>query len=84
MSFAQLTGRESLVILKTVYPHSPATVPSNIKYEAISSSAEIDKDTGLISDKLVILIGYKFSKSCLETFRLVSYEDYATSIVTHL
>jgi len=38
MSFTQLTGRESLVILKTVYPHSKATAPFNIKYEAISST----------------------------------------------
>jgi hypothetical protein len=52
----------------------------NIKYEAISFS-QVDKDVGLISDQLVRLIGYKSSKYYPEAFRLISYEDYATSIV---
>jgi len=52
----------------------------NIKYEAISSS-EVDKTAGIISDQLVILTGYKSSKSYPEEFRLVVYEYYATSVV---
>ena len=52
----------------------------NIKYEAISSS-EVDKTAGIISDQLVRLTGYKSSKSYPEEFRLVVYEDYATSVV---
>jgi hypothetical protein len=52
----------------------------NIRYEAISSS-EVDKTAGIISDQLVILTGYKSSKYYPEEFRLVVYEDYATSVV---
>jgi len=52
----------------------------NIKYEAISSS-EVDNTAGIISDQLVRLTGYKSSKSYPEEFRLVVYEDYATSVV---
>jgi hypothetical protein len=52
----------------------------NIQYEVISS-ADVDKDAGLISDQLVKLTGIKSSKSYPEAFRLVIYEDYATDIV---
>jgi len=52
----------------------------NIKYQAISSS-EVDKTAGIISDQLVRLTGYKSSKYYPEEFRLVVYEDYATSVV---
>ena len=52
----------------------------NIKYEAISSS-EVDKTAGIISDQLGRLTGYKSLKSYPEEFRLVVYEDYATSVV---
>jgi hypothetical protein len=52
----------------------------NIRYKAISSS-EVDKTSGIISDQLVRLTGYKSSKSYPEEFRLVVYEDYATSVV---
>ena len=52
----------------------------NLKYEVISS-AEVDKEAGLISDQVVKLTGYKSSKSYPEEFRLVIYEDYATDTV---
>jgi hypothetical protein len=52
----------------------------NIKYQAISSS-EVDKTAGIICDQLVRLTGYKSSKYYPEEFRLVVYEDYATSVV---
>jgi hypothetical protein len=52
----------------------------NIKYQAISSS-EVDKTAGIISDQLVSLTGQKSSKFYPEEFRLVVYEDYATSVV---
>jgi IS4 transposase len=51
-----------------------------MKYEVISS-AQIDKNAGLISDQLVVLTGYKSSKSYPEAFRMVIYEDYATGTV---
>jgi hypothetical protein len=50
----------------------------NLRCEVISS-AEVDKDTGLISDQIVKLTGYKSSKSYPDEFRLVIYEDYATN-----
>ena len=52
----------------------------NIKFHPISSS-EVDNTAGIISDQLVRLTGYKSSKSYPEEFRLVVYEDYATSVV---
>ncbi len=52
----------------------------NMQYEVISS-ADVDQETGLISDQLVKLTGYKSSKSYPEAFRLVIYEDYSTGIV---
>jgi len=45
------------------------------------SSSEVDKTAGIISDQLVRLTGYKSSKYYPEEFRLVVYEDYATSVV---
>ena len=47
----------------------------------VISSAEVDKEAGLISDQVVRLTGYKSSKSYPEEFRLVIYEDYATGTV---
>ncbi len=47
----------------------------------VISSAEVDKEAGLISDQMVRLTGYKSSKSYPEEFRLVIYEDYATDTV---
>lgn len=52
----------------------------NLKCEVISS-AEVDKDAGLISDQMVKLTGYKSAKSYPEKFRIVIYEDYATNTV---
>jgi len=52
----------------------------NLRYDVISS-AEVDKDAGLISDQMVRLTGYKSFKSYPEEFRLVIYEDYATGTV---
>lgn len=52
----------------------------NLQYDIISST-EVDKEAGLISDQLVKLTGYKSSKLYPEEFRLVVYEDYATSTV---
>lgn len=52
----------------------------NLRCEVISSS-EVDKDTGLISDQIVKLTGYKSSKSYPDEFRLVIYEDYAKNTV---
>lgn len=52
----------------------------NIKYQTVSSSP-VDKITGVISDQLVRLTGYKSSKSYPDVFRLVVYEDFATNIV---
>lgn len=47
----------------------------------VISSAEVDKEAGLISDQVVKLTGYKSSKSYPVEFRLVIYEDYATDTV---
>jgi len=52
----------------------------NLRCEVISSK-EVDKETGLISDQIVTLTGYKSSKSYPEKFRLVIYEDYTTGTV---
>ena len=52
----------------------------NLRCEIISE-AEVDKETGLISDKIVRLTTYKSAKSYPEELRLVDYEDYATNTV---
>lgn len=52
----------------------------NMTYEVISS-AEADKSAGMISDEMVSLTGHESSKSYPEPFRMVTYEDFATSIV---
>jgi len=51
----------------------------NLKYKTVSSSP-VDNATGVISDQLVRLTGYKSSRSYPEVFRLVVYEDYATNV----
>ncbi len=51
----------------------------NLKYQTVSSSP-VDNTTGVISDQLVRLTGYKSSISYPEVFRLVVYEDYATNV----
>lgn len=52
----------------------------NIQYDVITSSP-VDKTTGIISDQLVRLTGYKSSRSYPEAFRLIVYEDFATNVV---
>jgi hypothetical protein len=52
----------------------------NIKYKIIKS-AHVDKITGIITDDLIRLTGYKSSKHYPETLRMVVYEDYQTNIV---
>jgi len=52
----------------------------NLRCEVISE-AEVDKEAGLISDKIVRLTTYKSSKSYPEEIRLVVYEDYANNTV---
>jgi hypothetical protein len=52
----------------------------NLKYQTVSSSP-VDNTSGVISDQLVKLTGYKSSRSYPEVFRLVVYEDFATNIV---
>ena len=52
----------------------------NLRCEVISE-AEVDKEAGLISDKIVRLTTYKSAKSYPEEIRLVVYEDYANNTV---
>jgi hypothetical protein len=52
----------------------------NFRCEVISE-AEVDKETGLISDKIVRLTTYKSAKSYPKEIRLVVYEDYANNTV---
>jgi hypothetical protein len=52
----------------------------NIQYEVITSSP-VDKTTGISSDQLVRLTGYKSLRSYPEAFRLIVYEDFATNVV---
>jgi hypothetical protein len=52
----------------------------NLRCEVVSE-AEVDKEAGLISDKIVRLTTYKSSKSYPEEIRLVVYEDYANNTV---
>ena len=50
----------------------------NLRYEVVSET-EVDKEAGLISDKIVRLTTYKSAKSYPEEIRLVVYEDYANN-----
>lgn len=52
----------------------------NLRCEIISS-VDPDQSTGIVSDQMVRLTGYKSSKSYPEAFRLVVYEDYASGVV---
>jgi hypothetical protein len=52
----------------------------NLRCEIISS-VDPDQSTGIISDQIVRLTGYKPSISYPEEFRLVVYEDYASGVV---
>jgi len=47
----------------------------------VESSMPIDLDTGVISDQMIRLTGYKSSREYPESFRMVVYEDFSTSVV---
>ena len=52
----------------------------NMQY-VVESSNSIDNQTGVVSDELIRLTGYKSKKHYPEPIRMVTYEDYATSVV---
>lgn len=52
----------------------------NMQY-VVESSNITDNLTGVISDELIRLTGYKSRQHYPEPFRMVTYEDYATSVV---
>ena len=52
----------------------------NIQF-TVESSMPIDLDTGVISDQMIRLTGYKSSREYPESFRMVVYEDFSTSVV---
>jgi len=47
----------------------------------VESSMPIDLGTGVISDQMIRLTGYKSSREYPESFRMVVYEDFSTSVV---
>jgi IS4 transposase len=47
----------------------------------VESSNSTDNQTGVVSDELIRLTGYKSRQHYPEPIRMVTYEDYATSIV---
>ena len=47
----------------------------------VESSMPIDLGTGVISDQMIRLTGYKSSREYPESFRMVIYEDFSTSVV---
>ena len=53
---------------------------SNMKY-IVEDTFPVDQQTGVISDESVRLTGYKTSRQYPESFRLVTYEDFETSVV---
>lgn len=52
----------------------------NMRY-VVESSNSIDNQTGVVSDELIRLTGYQSKKHYPEPIRMVTYEDYATSVV---
>ena len=52
----------------------------NMQY-AVESSSPTHLQTGVISDEMIRLTGYKSAKHYPEPFRMVVYEDYATNVV---
>lgn len=52
----------------------------NMIFEIVSSN-DVDKETGVIADESIKLIGLKTSKWYPEEIRMVTYEDYATGNV---
>lgn len=52
----------------------------NMRY-VVESSNSIDNQMGVVSDELIRLTGYQSKKHYPEPIRMVTYEDYATSVV---
>ena len=52
----------------------------NIRYEVVESH-DVDRNTGVIADEIIRLVGYKSAKSYPETIRMVTYEDFSTGNV---
>jgi len=52
----------------------------NMQY-VVESSNRTDNNTGVVSDELIRLTGYKSRQHYPESIRMVTYEDYATSVV---
>ena len=52
----------------------------NMKYDVISSSP-IDMETGVVSDEMIRLTGYRTAKYYPEALRMVVYEDFAANVV---
>ena len=52
----------------------------NMKYDVISSSPT-DMQTGVISDEMIRLAGYRTAKYYPEALRMVVYEDFAANVV---
>jgi hypothetical protein len=52
----------------------------NMKYDVISSSP-IDMETGVVSDEMIKLTGYRTAKYYPEALRMVVYEDFAANVV---
>jgi len=51
----------------------------NMQYVVVSPT-NTDNQTGVTSDELIRLTGYKLRQHYPEPFRMVTYEDYATSV----
>ena len=49
----------------------------NIRYEVVESH-DVDRNTGVIADEIIRLVGYKSAKSYPETIRMRTYEDSST------
>lgn len=52
----------------------------NMKYDVVSSSP-IDMETGVVSDQMIRLAGYRTAKHYPEPLRMVVYEDFAANVV---
>lgn len=48
---------------------------------AVENSRSTDMDTGVISDQMIRLTGYKSSREYPEPFRMIVYEDFSTNVV---
>ena len=68
----------NLIHLKRAFFVSRAK--DNMQY-VVESSNSTDNQTGVVNDELIRLTGYKSRQCYPESIRMVTYEDYATSIV---